>query len=196
MVNLSQRAGIVKRMDNQFNSNLEMRRTLHALDQRAKLIYANCKLFQKVFTISINFRTPQYRLPVWNVGITIVQDNLILRNSKTTITMFSIWFKMHDQTVLQLKPFWSALTWKKSKARFQSFRTYKSFLLDHCQFLVTLGAVETTEKSMTRPLPELRSFHHGWSKSVMNDLTKCFQLYNCTHHLEFFSATSKIWDRI
>ena len=48
MVNLSQRAEIVKRMDSQFNSNLEMRRTLHALDQRAKAIYANCKLFQKV----------------------------------------------------------------------------------------------------------------------------------------------------
>ena len=135
-------------------------------DQRAKLIYANCKLFQKVFTISISFRKPQYRLPVWNGGIKIVQDNLILRNSKTTTTMFSTWFKMHDQTVLQLKPFWSALTWKKSKARIPSFRTYKPFLLYHCQFLVTLGAVETTEKSMTRPFPELRSFHHGWSKSV------------------------------
>jgi len=49
MVNLSQRAEIVKRMDSQFNSNLEMRRTLHALDQRAKAIYANCKLFQKEF---------------------------------------------------------------------------------------------------------------------------------------------------
>ena len=54
MVNLAQRAEIVKRMDNQFNSNLEMRRTLHALDQRAKLIYSNCKLYQKVFKISVN----------------------------------------------------------------------------------------------------------------------------------------------
>ena len=149
MVNLSQRAEIVKRMDNQFNSNLEMRRTLHALDQRAKLIYANCKLFQKVFTISISFRKPQYRLPVWNGEITIVQDNLILRNSKTTTTMFSTWFKMHDQTVLQSKPFWSALTWKKSKARFQSFRTYKPFLLYHCQFLVTLGAVYLIDYSQS-----------------------------------------------
>ena len=52
MVNLSQRAEIVKRMDSQFNSNLEMRRTLHALDQRAKAIYANCKLFQKVRVLS------------------------------------------------------------------------------------------------------------------------------------------------
>ena len=48
MVNLAQRAEIVKRMDSQFNSNLEMRRTLNALDQKAKAIYTNCKLFQKV----------------------------------------------------------------------------------------------------------------------------------------------------
>ena len=52
MVNLSQRAEIVKRMDSKFSSNLEMRRTLHALDQRAKAIYANCKLFQKVRVLS------------------------------------------------------------------------------------------------------------------------------------------------
>ena len=68
MVNLAQRAEIVKRMDNQFNSNLEMRRTLHALDQRAKLIYSNCKLYQKVFKISVN-KTAGPELPNYDSPI-------------------------------------------------------------------------------------------------------------------------------
>ena len=88
MVNLAQRAEIVKRMDNQFNQNLEMRRSLHALDQRAKNIYSNCKLFQKVRLIPCPqrpgrpLRTLRTVSPDWTIT-----DNF--RNFKTTTTMFS-----------------------------------------------------------------------------------------------------------
>ena len=102
MVNLSQRAEIVKRMDSQFNSNLEMRRTLHALDQRAKAIYANCKLFQKVRV----HRTGRSRLQTLN-GHRLM---ILFRNSKITTTMFSISFKAPDQTDPQLKQFWNVPT--------------------------------------------------------------------------------------
>ena len=102
MVNLSQRAEIVKRMDSQFNSNLEMRRTLHALDQRAKAIYANCKLFQKVRV----HRTGRSGLKT----LTGHRLMILFRNSKITTTMFSISSKAPDQTDPQSKQFWNVPT--------------------------------------------------------------------------------------